>query len=193
MASQQDSPNKSSLYASLAIGIVSVGAYVLFRPSRRCLQVKAVVPRNSKRVFEMHLDPAKFYSVLKYTKDNLNKHYEVLNYKRSGNKIEYTLSHVVDTAFGKKDIRSNPLRFNIDEENNRFEETFTVLKTTFLLQYKFIEPPSDEFPDKSNVCKIEMNIVLTGPYLLVSFFTRVKSDFENRFRITNDNINELLP
>lgn len=198
MADKKTGLSKEIVLVSVAFGLVGVGVYALFRPSRRILKVEAIIPRDHKQVFQFHLDPVKFYSVLKYTKDNLNKHYKVLNMQRTGDKIDYTLSHVVNTPIvGSKDIRSNPKRFNIEIDENlyMFDETFTVLKTTFLLQYKFskLSNKTENQNDNEKICKVDMNIELTGPYLLVNFFTRVKSDFENRFRITNDNIDILLP
>ena len=168
-------------------GAIIGGALYVLRPSRSVFKVTSRIPVPARQLYEFHLDPTSFYSVLNFSDDAMNSRYTVLHSERQGDRLPYTLSHLMP-IFGKtREIRSEIVRSEIEDERMTFAESFTAMRTKFVLRYSF--SPDDDDDTATNVC---VDIEIAGPALCLRLFRRVPRDFEKRFRITNEHIDDLF-
>lgn len=107
--------------------------------------------------------------------------------------MDYDLEHRI-SLFGRASvINSMPERFNIDRNKCTFEEKFSVWNTTFQFHWSIFPTKLKSFdPDKNS--DVELVINLSGPMWAVLFFgNNVQKSFRNRFAVTNENIDKLIP
>jgi hypothetical protein len=160
---------------------------VASRKARQEFQLRARIPASKSDVFELHVDPARFYRVLEF-KTTGDKGYRVIAVHESADRtlLSYALEH--KSAFGT--VRSTPLRFDIERFGDApgFKETFSVLGTDLLFRWRFRDAP-----DGSGGTDVALDIQVEGPAWAVRFFSRVEGDFQARFDVTRRHIHDLIP
>lgn len=188
-----------SMFGSLGSTAAAVSSVVIafatfFRPVTRKWHIVATLPRPAKEVFAFHLDPVRFYSVLDMDETRTD-FYKVLSIEVDDDQIAYHLSHEFTNS--SKKIESHPLRFNIDRTNLKFDEEFEILKTTFSFNWQISEALGTQ-EGEGGRADVDLKVTVAGPALLVYLFGEhggggVQNVWDNRFRITEKHIDELIP